>query len=79
MPNLMGFKKISKMPFARGRSIYDPLLSEVIKTGGMYALDTKDKKRAYSLSATLRQIIKKRGYDDLKVSVTDETVVVYKD
>lgn len=78
MANLMGFKKVSKMPLPKGHSIYDPLLDEVRKTGGVYALDTNDKKRAYSLAATLRQIIRKREYADLRAGVIDTTVYVEK-
>lgn len=78
MANLMGFKKVSKMPAPKGRSIYDPLIELVKKTGDMYALDTNDKKRAYSLAATIRNVIKKRGYADVIVSVRDTSVVIYK-
>lgn len=78
MANLMGFKKISKMPVPKGRSIYDPLIELVNKTGDMYALDTNDKKRAYSLAATLRTVIKKHGFTDVIVSVRDTSVVVHK-
>lgn len=78
MANLMGFKRVSKMPVPKGRSIYDPLLNEVRKTGGIYALDTQDKKRANSLAATIRMVIRKRGYDDVMVSVIDATNVVVK-
>ena len=74
--NLMGFKKVSKMPSPKGRSIYDPLLVEVRKAGGLYVLDTQDKKRAYSLSATLHALIKKRGYDNLRTGVRDTTVYI---
>ena len=59
--NLMGFKKVSKLT-PKGRSIYDPLLDEVRKTGGLYALDTQDMKRAYSLAATIKSVIKNLGY-----------------
>lgn len=78
MANLMGFKKISKMPAPKGRSIYDPLIELVNKTGDMYALDTNDKKRAYSLAATIRNVIKKRGYTGVIVGVRDTSVIVYK-
>lgn len=73
--NLMGFKKVSKLPAPKGRSIYDPLLDEVRKTGGLYALDTQDPKRAYSLAATIKSVVKKRGYADVKVGVADRTTV----
>jgi hypothetical protein len=79
MANLMGFKRVSRMPSPKGRSIYDPLLDEVRKSGGIYALDTGDRKRAYSLSATIRAVIKKREYDNVVVSVVDTTVVVRKE
>lgn len=72
--NLMGFKKVSKLT-PKGRSIYDPLLDEVRKTGGLYALDTQDAKRAYSLANTIKSVVKKRGYVDIKVGVADRTTV----
>lgn len=78
MPNLMGFKKVSKLPAPKGRSMYDPLLDQVRKDGGMYALDTQDKKRATSLNSQLRYLVRKRGYDDLKVGMCDTTVYVQK-
>ena len=79
MANLMGFKRVSKIPVPKGHSIYDPLLLEASKTGGVYVLDTNDKKRAYSLAATLRQLIRKREeYADLRAGVVDTTVYVKK-
>ena len=78
MANLMGFKRVSLMPSPKGNSIYDPLLDEVRKTGGIYALDVEDKKRAYSLSATIRSVIRKRGYDNVTVGVVETTVCVRK-
>lgn len=77
-PNLMGFKKVSKLPAPKGRSVYDPLLEQVRKDGGMYSLDTQDKKRALSLSSQLRNLARKRGYTDLKVGMYDTTVYVQK-
>lgn len=79
MANLMGFKRVSKMPSPKGRSIYDPLIEEVRKTSGIYVLDVEDKKRAYSLSATIRSVIRKRGYDNLAVGVVETTVYVKKE
>ena len=79
--NLMGFKKVKDLPahkIPKPRSIYDPLLDEVHKTGGIYTLDTHDSKRACSLSATLYALIKRRGYDDLTTGVRDTTVYVMK-
>ncbi len=78
MANLMGFKRVSRMPSKKGHSIYDPLLDEVRKTGGIYALDVADSRRAYSLTATIRSVIKKRGYKDVIVRIVDTTVVVRK-
>lgn len=78
MQNLMGFKKVSKLCAPKGRSMYDPLLDQVRKDGGMYALDTQDKKRAASLNSQLRYLVRKRGYDDLKVGICDTTVYVQK-
>ena len=78
MANLMGFKRVSKVPAPKGHSIYDPLLLEVNKTGGIYVLDTQDRKRAYSLATTLRQLIRKREYADLRAGVVDTTVYVKK-
>lgn len=71
--NMMGFKKVTGgIPASvarKGASIYDPLLQEVRSMGGTYALDTKDQKRAASLSSTLRAVIRKRGYDDVHVTM----------
>ena len=78
MPNLMGFKKVSKLGAPKGRSMYDPLLEQVRKDGGMYALDTQDKKRAMSLNSQLRFLVRKRGYTDLKVGMRNTTVYVQK-
>ena len=76
MANLMGFKRVSRMPSPKGHSIYDPLLDEVRKTGGIYVLDVEDKKRAYSLSATIRAVARKRGYDNVTVGLVETTVFV---
>lgn len=74
--NLMGFKKVSKIPAPKGRSIYDPLLTEVLKTGGIYVLNVEDTKRAYSLAATIKQVIKKNErYGCLYVGVVNHTTV----
>lgn len=78
MPNLMGFKKVSKLPAPKGRSMYDPLLDQVRKDGGMYSLDTQDRKRALNLSSQLRNLARKRKYTDLKVGMCDTTVYVQK-
>lgn len=79
MANLMGFRRTNKMPKPKSHSIYDPLLNEVRKTSGIYVLDVEDKKRAYSLTATLRSVIRKRKYDDIIVGVVDTTVYVKKE
>lgn len=79
--NLMGFKKVKELPAhktPKPRSIYDPLLDEVRKTGDIYTLDTHDSKRACSLANTLMSLIKRRGYDDLYSGVRDTTVYVMK-
>lgn len=76
--NLMGFKKVSEIPGIVGRSIYDPLLAEVRKDGGIYSLDTNDRKRAISLNMQLRNLTKKRGYHDLKVGIRGTVVFVTK-
>lgn len=78
MANLMGFKRVSRMPSPKGRSIYDPLLDEVLKTGGLYALDVEDGKRAHSLACTIRTVIKKRGYSTIVVCVRGTFVCVQK-
>lgn len=78
MANLMGFKKVSKAPSPKGRSIYDPLLNEVRKAGGVYVLDTQDRKRANSLTTTIRHVVKARGYTDVQVRVVGTNVVVEK-
>lgn len=76
--NLMGFKKVNDFPVHKTRSIYDPLLDEVRKNGGVYTLDTQDSKRAYSLANTLMTLIKKRGYKDVCSGVRGTTVYVMK-
>lgn len=78
MANLMGFKKVSKIPELVGRSVYDPLLAEVRRDGGVYSLDTNDRKRAISLNMQLRNLAKKRGYHDLKVGIRGTVVFVTK-
>lgn len=78
MANLMGFKRVSRMPSPKGHSIYDPLIDEVRRTGGIYVCETADKKRAISLANTIRIVLRKRGYDDVKVSVVEMTVCVRK-
>lgn len=74
MANLMGFTKVPKAPGRHGGSIYDELLSEVLK-GGIYVRDTGDAKRANALAATIRAAVRKRGIN-VKVSVRDKTNVV---
>ena len=76
--NLMGFKKVSEIPRIVGRSVYDPLLAEVRRDGGIYSLDTNDRKRAISLNMQLRNLAKKRGYHDLKVGIRGTVVFVTK-
>lgn len=76
MANLMGFKRVSKAPSPKGRSIYDPLLDEVRRTGGIYVLDTGDRKRANNLVTTIRAVVRKRGYTNVKVSVVDTNAIV---
>lgn len=79
MANLMGFRRTNKMPKHKSHSIYDPLLNEVRRTGGIYVLDVEDKKRAYSLTATIRSLVRKHQYDDVIVGVVDTTVYVKKE
>lgn len=78
MANLMGFKRVSRMPSPKGHSIYDPLIDEVRRTGGIYVCETADKKRAISLANTIRIVLRKRGIEDVKISVMDMTVCVRK-
>ena len=80
MANLMGFKRVSSMP-DNSKSypyIYQPLLQEVHSKGGIYTLDVSDKKRAYSLAATIRSSIRKLCYSDVKVGVRNTIVFVTK-
>lgn len=76
--NLMGFKKVSQIPEVHtrphGRNIYEPLLFEVQKNGGIYALDTKDDKRAKSLVGTLRANIKRLELTRVMVVKRETTV-----
>lgn len=75
MANMMGFKKIDKLPKQSHRGVYDEVLETVAKTADMYALDTHDVKRCKSLTATLRSRIKKLGLP-VKVIIRDTTVCV---
>ena len=81
--NLMGFKKVEGIPTGisrvKGDSIYSPLIDEVLSTGGTYALDVKDRKRAYNLAAQLRKVMKKKGIAGLNVGVRYTTVYVQKE
>lgn len=61
MANLMGFKKVDKLPECSHRGVYDELLETVARTADIYTLDTNDKKRATSLVVTLRNRAKKLG------------------
>jgi hypothetical protein len=76
--NLMGFKKtdcVKKNPIRKNSSIYLPLLREVASNGGIYMLDTKDDKRAISLTTTLRRVIKQ--FDIKDVIVSKQYTIVY--
>lgn len=75
MANMMGFKKIDKLPKQRHRGIYDDMLETVAESADIYALDTHDVKRCQSLTATLRNRIKKLGLP-VKVIVRGTTVCV---
>lgn len=75
MANMMGFKKIDKLPKRSRRGVYDEMLETVAKTADMYALDTHDVKRCNSLAAMLRSRIKKLRLP-VKVIVRDTTVCV---
>lgn len=65
MANLMGFKKVDKIPSRR--SPYADVIEEVINTGDIYVLDTHDAKRSKSLIGTLRQVIKRCYPGEVKV------------
>lgn len=56
--NMMGFKKVDKIPERKRRGIYDDVIEEVAKTGDIYVLDTNDVKRAQSLKGTIQYRIK---------------------
>ena len=73
--NLMGFKKIDKMPPRPHRGVYDDLLEAVANTADMYALDTKDAKRTVSLRVILRNRAKKLGLP-VKIMQRGTTVIV---
>lgn len=73
--NLMGFRKIDKLPKECHRGIYDNVLETVARTADMYALDTNDVKRAKSLVTTLRSRAKKLGLP-VKVILRNTTVCV---
>lgn len=73
--NMMGFKKIDKLPKQQRRGIYDDVLETVAKTADIYALDTNDVKRCQSLTVTLRNRIKKLGLP-VKVIIRNTTVCV---
>lgn len=76
---MMGFKKVDRIPTGidrhKGRSIYEPLIREVDENGGIYSVDTKDRKRAANLANTLRHAIKKFGAN-VKVTVRHTSVYV---
>jgi len=75
MANMMGFKKIDRLPERKRRGVYDDVLETVAKTADMYALDTHDIKRCKSLVATLRARIKNLDLP-VKVIIRDTTVCV---
>lgn len=75
MANLMGFKKIDKLPPRPHRGVYDDLLETVASSADMYALDVKDAKRATSLRVTLKQRGKKLGLP-IKIMQRGTTVIV---
>lgn len=80
--NFMGFKKCSGIPMATvpKAGIYDPLIKEVATNGGTYMLDVNDRKRAYSLAATLRQNIKRAvKYDGVRAGVRGTIVFITKE
>lgn len=73
MANLMGFRKIDKLPKRKYHGMYDDVLETVARTADIYAIDTNDIKRCKSLIATLRVRIKKLGLP-VKVVARDTTV-----
>ena len=75
MANMMGFKKIDKLPEQSRRGVYDDVLETVAKTADMYALDTHDIKRCNSLYSTIRNRIQKLGLP-VKVIVRGTTVCI---
>ncbi len=75
MANMMGFKKIDKLPKQGRHGIYDDVLETVAKTADMYALDTNDVKRCKSLAATLRSRIKKLRLP-VKIIIRNTTICV---
>jgi len=79
MANLMGFKKVSAMPsLSPCKLLYQPLIDEVRKTGGIYTLDCNDKRRALSLSTTIRHTYQKLRYTDVRAGVRGTVVYVMK-
>lgn len=79
--NLMGFKKVDRIKTStsgRQRGIYEDLIRHVQHEGGIYALDTKDHKRAKSLIATLRSTIRRMDVMDLTVVQRGTTVYLVK-
>lgn len=78
---MMGFKKVERIPTGierrKGSSIYEPLIREVDSNGGIYAIDTKDRRRAATLANTLRHTIKKYEVE-VKVTVRYTSVYVSK-
>lgn len=81
MTNLLGFERVESVPEPtaggrRGRSKYDELIREVREEGNIYAIDMGNRQHAYSMSANLRHFLKRRGIDDVMVSVRGIKVYV---
>lgn len=77
---MMGFKPVDEIPTSatggRRQSLYAGVVRAAAK-GQNYALDTGDPKRAYSLSSTIRSVIKSNGLKGrVRVAVRYATVYV---
>lgn len=81
MANLMGFKKVDRIPVSpsgRSHGLYDDLVRKVQETGDIYGFDTKDQKRTKTMIGTIRVTIKRLKADDVEVIQRGTAIYVRK-
>lgn len=82
MKNLAGFERVDSVPDPiagsgrKGHSKYNELIKEVREEGNIYAIDMGNKQHAYSLAVSMRKLLRRRGIDDVIVSVRGIKVYV---